>query len=183
MRRFGNDFRDWRSRSENHCRIVSGVTKQSVFMATHILFYFLRAISCFWTHRIREKQSSIAYFAIVARDGVSNLALWCHHCWSVTSRKRELLVLWCHVHRLFVRVPIGAKAIFTIYGIHELPKHYCDNKGSLSTKRPNRAVLWRSREHASRNSLVATLMRTNTSCKNYGWVSVQERKTLGKVFL
>ena len=32
---------------------------------------------------------------------------------SVTSREREVLALWRHIHRLFLHVQIGAKVIFT----------------------------------------------------------------------
>ena len=32
--------------SENHCRIASRVTKNSLFTVTNVLFYFLHAISC-----------------------------------------------------------------------------------------------------------------------------------------
>ena len=43
----------------------------------------------------------------------SDLALWRHHSWSVTSRERGVLALWRHIRRLFLHEEIGAKAIFT----------------------------------------------------------------------
>ena len=43
----------------------------------------------------------------------SDFALWRHRSWPVTSREREILVLWRHIHWLFLHAQIGAKAIFT----------------------------------------------------------------------
>ena len=59
------------------------------------------------------KQSSIAQIEIVVKDVFSDLALWRHHSWSVTSRERDILSLWRHIRRLFLHKQIGAKANFT----------------------------------------------------------------------
>ena len=61
----------------------------------------------------RWKQLSIADFAIVAKDGLSDLVLWRHHSWSVTSHERTVLALWRHIRQLLLHGQIGAKAIFT----------------------------------------------------------------------
>ena len=99
--------------SENHWQITSRVTKKSLFTLTNVLFYFLHAIYVLNT-QFRYKQSSMTHLAIVAKGNVfSGLALWRHHNGSVTSRERELLALWRHIHRLFLHAHIGAKAIFT----------------------------------------------------------------------
>ena len=50
---------------------------------------------------------------ISLRTVFSDLTLWRHHSWSVTSRECEALALWRHIRRLFLHVQIGAKAIFT----------------------------------------------------------------------
>ena len=42
----------------------------------------------------------------------SDLVLWRHHSWSVTSPKHRVLALW-HIHWLLLHMQIGAKAIFT----------------------------------------------------------------------
>ena len=55
--------------SENDWQITSRVTKKSLFTVTNVLFYFLHAI-CILNTSFRYKQSSIAHFAIVARDGL-----------------------------------------------------------------------------------------------------------------
>ena len=43
----------------------------------------------------------------------SDLVLWRHHRWSVTSRECRTLALWRHIRRLFLHAQIGTKAIFT----------------------------------------------------------------------
>ena len=43
----------------------------------------------------------------------SDLALWRHHSWSVTSREHEFLALWRHIRRTILHAQIGAKAILT----------------------------------------------------------------------
>ena len=48
-----------------------------------------------------------------SRTVFSDLALWRHHSWSVTSRERDILALWRHIRRLFLQAQIGTKAIFT----------------------------------------------------------------------
>ena len=47
------------------------------------------------------------------RTAFSDLALWRHHSWSMTSRERLVQALWRHIRRLFLHGQIGTKAIFT----------------------------------------------------------------------
>ena len=47
------------------------------------------------------------------RTVFSNLAFWCHHSWPVMPWKREALVLWHHIRRLFLHAQIGANVILT----------------------------------------------------------------------
>ena len=56
----------------------------------YVLFYFLHAVLC---HEltIPLKQLSIVDFAIIAKNGLSDLALWRQHSWSVTSPERGVL--------------------------------------------------------------------------------------------
>ena len=69
VRRFADDFHEWRSHEWNHRQIASRVTQRSLFTVTNILFYFLHAILCPRTH-FYYKPSSIAHFATVAKDGL-----------------------------------------------------------------------------------------------------------------
>ena len=47
------------------------------------------------------------------RTVFSDLVLWRHHSWSLTSRECRTLAPWRHIHLLFLHAQIGAKAIFT----------------------------------------------------------------------
>ena len=132
VRRFANHFHEWRSHEwkslanritsdpkivifvtrENYWQIASLVTPKSLFTVTNVLFYFLHAIWCPWTHN-SPKQLSNANFAIATKDSLSDLLLWRHHSLSVTSSECRTLALWRHMCRLFLHAQIGAKAIFT----------------------------------------------------------------------
>ena len=68
VRRFANNFHDWRSH-ENHWQIASRVTQKSLFMVTNVLFCFLHAIWC-PEHSIPPKQLLIADFTVVAKDSL-----------------------------------------------------------------------------------------------------------------
>ena len=57
--------------SENRRQIASRVTKKSLSVERMNNFYFLRASLCIVEHRILLKTTSIAHFAIVAKDGLS----------------------------------------------------------------------------------------------------------------
>ena len=60
--------------NENQWQIASRVTQKSLFTETNVLFYFLHAILC-PEHSIPLKQSSIAHFAIVAKDRIFWLSI------------------------------------------------------------------------------------------------------------
>ena len=64
-------------------------------------------------HTIPLKKVSIPNFAIVAKDGLSDLALWRHHRCPVTSREHGVLSFWRHIRGMFLHAQITAKAILT----------------------------------------------------------------------
>ena len=66
-----------------------------------------------WTHRHTDyNHRSLISPLFSPRATFSNLALWCHY-WPVTTYNHEVLVLWRHIHRLFLHAQLGAKLIFT----------------------------------------------------------------------
>ena len=71
----------------------------------YILFYVLNTQFC-------SKQLSIPAFAIVTQVVFSDLALWRHHNWDMTSRECGVLALWRHIRRLFLHTQSGVQAIF-----------------------------------------------------------------------
>ena len=123
----------------NHRQITSRVTKKSLFRVTNVLFYFLHAILC-PEHTISLKNNRRSFISPLSpRNIFSDLALWRHHSWSLTSREREVLALWRHIRRLFFHAQIGAKAIFTgekqpsgIHGLACKKLYYLINIHSLS---------------------------------------------------
>ena len=93
--------------------VASRVTQKSLFTVTNVLVYFLHAILCPWTHNSTKNNYRLPISPLSLRIAISDLALWCHYSWSVTSRERGLLALWRHIRGLFLHVQIGANAIFT----------------------------------------------------------------------
>ena len=60
--------------------------------------------------RFRSNNHWSLILPLSPRTVFSDLALWRHNNWSVTSRE---LALWRHIRRFFLHVQIGANAIFT----------------------------------------------------------------------
>ena len=66
-----------------------------------------------WTHNSAKNNHQSLILQLLPRSPFSDLALWCHHSWSVTSSEREVLALWRHIRWLFLHAQIGAMVIFT----------------------------------------------------------------------
>ena len=115
---FANDFHEWRSakwRSHEWKSLANHITSDKNRYSRWGMYYFI-SYTLFYVLNtpFRYKQSSIAHFVIVAKDVFSDLTLWRHHSWSVTSSEREVMALWRHIRQLFLHAQIGAKAIFNI---------------------------------------------------------------------
>ena len=74
--------------------------KKSLFTVTNVLFYFLHAILCPGSHNSAKNHHRSLISQLSPRTAFSDFTLWRHHCWSVTSREREILALWRHICRL-----------------------------------------------------------------------------------
>ena len=66
-----------------------------------------------WTHHSTTNHHRSLISPLLLGTVFSDLTLWRHHSWSVTSPEREVLALWQHIRRLFFHMQIGAKVIFT----------------------------------------------------------------------
>ena len=75
---------------------------------------FLIRYFIFWTHRSATNNHRSLISPLSLRTVSSDLTLWRHHSWSVTSREREALALWRHIRRLFLHAQIATKTIFTL---------------------------------------------------------------------
>ena len=108
-----NDFHEWRS---HEWKSLANRLTSDPKIAIHgnecnISFLTLYFMSC--THNSVKNIHRSLISQLLPRTVVSDLALWRHHSWSVTSREREILALWRHICLLFLHAQIGAKAIFT----------------------------------------------------------------------
>ena len=72
------------------------------------MYYFISYTPSYVPERTRLPISPLSLGTVF-----SDLELWRHYSYSVTSRERGLLALWRHIRRLFLHTQIGAKAIFT----------------------------------------------------------------------
>ena len=63
------------------------------------------------THSVQNKNGSFIS-RMSPRTVSSDLTLWRHQKWSVTSRERQMLALRRHIRRFFLHAQIGEKAIF-----------------------------------------------------------------------
>ena len=100
VRRFANDFHEWRSHEWKSLanRITSD--PKIVIHGNKCIILFLIRYFISRTQNSAKKQSSIGDFAIVAKAVFADL-LWRHHNWSVMSCECRLLALWRHIRRLF----------------------------------------------------------------------------------
>ena len=113
VRWFANDFHEWRSHEWKSLANHITSDQKSLFTVTNVLFYFLHAILCPEHTNPLKNNHWLLISQLLTRALFSDLALWRHHSWSVTSYKCRVLVLWCHIRRLFLHAQIGTKAIFT----------------------------------------------------------------------
>ena len=101
VRRFVNDFHEWRSHeSKSLANRITG-NPQIIIQGNECIIYYLDVILC-------PEHTILLQFR-----HFSDLALWRHHSWSVMSRECGVLAWWRHIHRLFLHAQIGANAIFT----------------------------------------------------------------------
>ena len=111
VRWFGNDFHEWRSLE--YRSLANHITRDRVIVIHGkdciILFVTRRFMSRAHNSASKNNRSLISPMSL--RKVFSDLDLWLHHIWSVTSRECQLLVLWRHIHRLLLHVQIGAEAI------------------------------------------------------------------------
>ena len=113
LRRFANDFHEWRSHEWK--LLVNRVTSDPkiVIHGNECVILFLTCYFMSWTHNSTKNNHWSLISQLSPRTVVSDLALWRHHSGSVKSREREILALWRHICWLFLHAQIGAKAIFT----------------------------------------------------------------------
>ena len=113
VRRFGNDFHEWRSHEWKSLPNRLTSDKKIVIHGNECIILFLTRYFMSWTHKYAKNYHRALISPLLPRAACSDRALWRHHNWSVTSCEREILVLWRHICLLSLHAQVGAKAIFT----------------------------------------------------------------------
>ena len=80
----------------NHCRIASRVTKNVFIHGNECIILFLMCHFMSWTQNSTKNNYRSLISPLPLRTFFSDLALWRHHRWSVTSCERGVLDLWRH---------------------------------------------------------------------------------------
>ena len=96
-------FRSWHVKSDpkNHYSWY-----RMHYFISYMLFHVLSTIPL-------KRHHWLLILSLSPSTAFSDLALWCHHSWTVTSPECEVLAFFHHIHRLFLCAQIGAKFIFT----------------------------------------------------------------------
>ena len=113
VRWFANDFHEWRSHEWKLWANHLTSDQKFVIYGNECIILFLTGYLMYWTHHSATNNHRLLISPSPLRTVFSELTLWRHHSWSVTSCEREALALWRHIRRLFLHAQIGAKAIFT----------------------------------------------------------------------
>ena len=71
----------------------------------HFIFFTRHFMS--WTYNSAKTNYRSLISPLSPGTVFSELALWRHHSWSVTTRERGVLALWRHIRRLFLRAKNG----------------------------------------------------------------------------
>ena len=98
----------WKSLANHHTSDQNIVIHGNECIISFLTRYFMS-----WAHSFANNNRRSFISSLSPRKVFSALELWLHLNWSVTSQEREVLVLRCHIRRLFSHAQIGAKAIFT----------------------------------------------------------------------
>ena len=105
VRWFANDWQSLANHLTSDRKIVIHGNERIILFLTR---YFMS-----WTHNSATNDHRSPISPLSLRTVFSDLILWRHHIWSVTSRERETLALGRHIRQLFLHAQIGAKTIFT----------------------------------------------------------------------
>ena len=112
-----NDFHEWQSHEFCHewKSLTNRLTSDPKFVihGNECIILFLTCYFMSWIHNSAENNYRSLISPLSLWTIFSDLVLWRHHSWSVTSHERTTLSLWRHICLLLLHAQIGAKAIFT----------------------------------------------------------------------
>ena len=131
MRRFANDFHECRIsrvwRIHDWKSLANRLTCDPIVVIhsnSYIILFLTRQFMS-WTHKSTKNNYRYLISPLSLRTVFSDLALWRHYSWFVTSCERRVLALWRHIRRLLLQAQFGTKAMnnrreyrFFTTGIH-----------------------------------------------------------------
>ena len=103
VRRFANDFHEWRNCLTNELKTASHGNECIILFLTR---YFMS-----WTHFSTKNNYRSLISPLSLRTVFSYLVLWRHHNWCVTSHEWRVLELWPHNHRFLLHAQFFLNAI------------------------------------------------------------------------
>ena len=106
VRRFANDFHEWRSHDWKSLANRLRSDPKIVIHGNECIILFLTRYFMSWTYNYAKNNYRSLISPLSLRTAFSDLVLWRHHSWSVTSHERTALALWrlfadcCCTHKL-----------------------------------------------------------------------------------
>ena len=113
VRWFAKDFHEWQSHEWKSLANHLTRDQKVVIHGNECIILFLTCYFIYWTYHSATNKHRSLISPLLLMMVFSDLTLWRHHSWSVTSCKHKALALWRHICWLFLHVHIGANAIFT----------------------------------------------------------------------
>ena len=110
---FANNFHEWQSHERKLLANRLTSDPKIVIHGNECIILFLARYLVSWNTQFHQNNYRSLISPLSLRTVFSDLVVWRHHSWSVTSRECRTLALWRHIRRLFLHAQIGAKAIFT----------------------------------------------------------------------
>ena len=100
---FANDFHEWRSHEWKSWANYLTSDQKIVIHGKECFILFLTRYFIYWTHRSATDNHRSLISPLSLGTAFSDLTLWRHHSWSVTSCERDALALWRQISRLFCK--------------------------------------------------------------------------------
>ena len=91
VRRFAKDFHKWRSHEWKSLATRIKSDPKIIIHRNKCIIIFLTCYFMSWTHNSAKNNHPSLISQLLPRTVVSDLALWCRHSGSVTSRECEIL--------------------------------------------------------------------------------------------
>ena len=114
VRWFANNFHKWQSHEWKSLANHFMSDPKIAIHGTKCIILFFTCYFMSWTHNSNKNNYRSLISPLSLRTVFSDLALWHHHSWYVMSHEHGILALWDHIHRLFLNMQIGTKAILLL---------------------------------------------------------------------